>query len=142
MPMPYEFRHPAEDFHAFLQAVMDATGLNTPNQAYTTTEAVLLTFRRRLSIRDGLHFANALPPVIRALFIKDWNIDEQPLPFTSRDKMTREVKALRQDHNFSPDTAIRDVAKALRHSMNEEELDKVLSNLPQDAADYWKADKG
>jgi uncharacterized protein (DUF2267 family) len=140
MPMPYEFRHPAEEFHAFLQSVMDTTGLNTSNQAYTTTEAVLQTFRRRLSVRDGLRFANVLPPVIRALFIKDWNIDEPIQPFATREELTLEVRLLRQDHNFSPETAIRDVAKALRQSVNEMEFDAVLTTLPNGAVEFWAVD--
>ena len=80
MPMPYEFRHPGEEFDAFLRDVMEVCNFATRNPAYTTTEAVLLTFRRRLSVRDGLRFANVLPPVLRALYIKDWNVTSRPCP--------------------------------------------------------------
>lgn len=140
MPMPYEYRHAGEDFDHFLRDVIDTTGLNSPNQAYTTTEAVLLTFRRRLNAREGLRFANVLPPVLRALFIKDWNTDAPSLPFSARDELTIEVKALRRDHNFSPDSAIGDVARALRKHVDEMTLDAALSSLPLGSAEFWKVD--
>jgi uncharacterized protein (DUF2267 family) len=138
MPMPLEYRRPGEEFDAFLREVMEACNFATRNPAYTTTEAVLLTFRRRLSVRDGLRFANVLPPVLRALFIKDWNSDEKPLPFAARDELTTEVKQLRQDHNFSPDSAIADVARALRRHVDEMKFDAVLQTLPAGAVDFWK----
>ncbi|MDE2383589.1 MAG: DUF2267 domain-containing protein [Alphaproteobacteria bacterium] len=140
MPLPYEYRHPGEEFDAFLREVMEACNFATRNPAYTTTEAVLRTFRRRLSVRDGLRFADVLPPVLRALFVKEWAIDEKPLPFASREELTAEVKALRRDHNFSPDTAIADVARSLRKHVDEMKLDAVLATLPQGAVEFWKAD--
>ena len=140
MPMPYEYRRPGEEFDAFLRDVMEVCNFATRNPAYTTTEAVLLTFRRRLSVRDGVRFANVLPPVLRALFIKDWNIDEPPLPFAARDELTIEVKSLRQDHNFSPDAAIAEVARALRKHVDEMKFDAVLQTLPAGAAEFWKVD--
>jgi uncharacterized protein (DUF2267 family) len=138
MPMPNEFQHAGEDFEAFLLAVIDATGLATRNQAYTCAEAVLHTFRRRLLLRDVLKFAAVLPPVIRALFLANWNIDEPLLPYADRSVMTREVKALRPDHNFSPDSAIGDVAKALYQSVNHNAFNLVLNSLPKGAVEFWK----
>jgi uncharacterized protein (DUF2267 family) len=138
MPMPNEYQRVGEDFDAFLLAVVDATGLATRNQAYTTTEGVLHAFRRRLAMRDALRFANVLPPVIRAIFIADWSLNEPILPFATRETMTLEVKQLRRDHNFSPDTAIRDVAKALRRSVDEKKFDAMLATLPQGAKAFWE----
>ena len=137
--MPYEYRHPGEDFEAYLHDVMEACNFATTNPAYTTTEAVFRTFRGRLSLRDGLLFANILPPVLRALFIKDWNIDAPPVPYASRDDLMLEVKSLRQDHNFSPDSAISDVAQALRKHVDEHKLVAILETLPPGASEFWAA---
>ena len=52
--------------------------------------------------------------------------------------MTKEVKSLRAAHNFSPDSAICDVAKALRKNLNEHDFENVLTKLPKEAQDYWK----
>ena len=52
--------------------------------------------------------------------------------------MTKEVQALRADHNFSPETAIRDVAVALRQNVDESALDRVLARLPEGAVRFWK----
>jgi len=54
-----------------------------------------------------------------------------------RQKTPAEVRSLRVHHNFSPDTAIADVATALRRSIDAAELDRVLATLPVPARDYW-----
>jgi uncharacterized protein (DUF2267 family) len=100
---------------------------------------VLQAFRRRLSVKEALLFAEELPPVLRAIFVSDWDVDEPRRPFEDRATMTKEVQALRGDHNVSPDTAIHDVALALRRNMNEEALDRVLAKLPPGAAEFWRA---
>jgi uncharacterized protein (DUF2267 family) len=141
MPMPYEYHHAGDDFEAFLADVMEFTGLTTRNQAYTTTEAVLRAFRRRVSVRDALAFAQVLPPVLRALFIADWDVDSPVAPFAPLEEMTREVKALRQDHNFSPDTAIADVARALRRQVGTTKLDEALAALPEGAVGFWRGEQ-
>jgi uncharacterized protein (DUF2267 family) len=137
MTIPMELQHASEDFERFLSDARDISGLTTRNQAYTMVQGVLQVFRRRLDVRNALLFANALPPVLRAIFVADWNIDEPKRPFEDRSRMTREVQSLRKDHNFAPDTAIRDVAMALRRNMDENVLDRVLAALPEGAPDFW-----
>lgn len=53
--------------------------------------------------------------------------------------MTREVKALRAGHNFSTDTAIRDVAAALRRHVDTADFEALLATLPPEARRYWQA---
>ena len=83
-------------------------------------------------------FANVLPPVLRAIFLDGWDTGESRLPFCDRRVMTKEAQALRKDHNFSPDTCIRDVATALRRHVDEASFIRVLSSLPQGASDFWR----
>ena len=52
--------------------------------------------------------------------------------------MTKEVLALRPEHNYSTPTAIRDVARALRKHVDERALDRVLAEMPRPAADFWE----
>lgn len=139
MTIPMEYRQASADFDHFILDARDIAGLQTTNQAYTMVQAVLQTFRRRLEISDALLFANALPPVLRAIFIDDWDLEEPIMPFSGRVAMTREVQAFRGDHNLSPDTTIADVAAALRRNVDEAVLDRVLARLPQGAVDFWRA---
>jgi uncharacterized protein (DUF2267 family) len=141
MPMPMEYQHASEEFERFLRSVIEHTGLTTRNQAYTTAEAVLRTFRRRLDIREAISFAGALPPMLRAIFVTDWDWDEPRRNFVSRAAMTQEVKSLRRDHNFSPDTAISDVARALREYVDGEAFDRTLATLPEGAAEFWRTER-
>ncbi|QGM45693.1 DUF2267 domain-containing protein [Methylocystis heyeri] len=138
MPMPMEYQHASEEFERFLRDAISESGLTTRNQIYTMTQGVLQVFRRRLDVADALKFADVLPPVLRAIFVSEWDINEPKLAFESRERMTAEVKSLRADHNFSPDTAIRDVATALRKNVNETEFDRVLAALPKEAVEFWR----
>jgi uncharacterized protein (DUF2267 family) len=137
MPMPSKYAHASMDFENFLVAALDTSGLSTRNQAYTMTQGVFQAFRRRLDLESAVRFANALPPVLTAIFIADWDTSEPIVAFAERAAMTREAQALRADHNFSPDTCIRDVASALRKCVDEDALNHVLSSMPEGAAEFW-----
>ena len=139
MPMPMELQHASDDFERFLTEARLFSGLQTRNQTYTMVQGVLQTFRRRLPLTDAIRFAGILPPILRAIFVADWDTDEPLRPFADRVAMTEEVKALRQHHNFAPDTAIRDVAAALRRAMDPKTLDTMLATLPPGATAFWAA---
>ena len=134
MTMPMDIQHASEDFEKFLTAARDASGLATRNQTYTMIQGVLQAFRRRLGLRDAIRFADALPPIVRAIFVSDWDPDEPQ----RRAAMTRDAQSLRKDHNFSPETCIRDVATALRRHIDEDAFDRVLATLPRAAAEFWR----
>lgn len=141
MPMPMEYQHASEEFERFLRAVIELSGLTTRNQAYTTVQAVLQAFRRRLETRDAIRFASELPPVLRAIFVADWDTEEPRRDFASLEDMTEEVKTFRRDHNFSPDSAIEDVARALRAHVDRARFDRMIETLPTGAAEFWRADR-
>ena len=138
MPVPSEYQRATQHFEKFMHDVCEESGLNTSHAAYSMVVGVLHAFRRRLSIKDALRFANALPPVLRALYVANWDADEPIQPFQDIATMTKEVKALRAEHNFSTDTAIHDVAVALRRNIIEPDFDQFLSTFPKGAIDYWR----
>lgn len=76
MPMPSEYQRASLDFEKFLLDAREASDLTTTNQTYTMVQGVLQTFRRRLTLPDAIHFAGVLPPVLRALFVADWDTSE------------------------------------------------------------------
>ncbi|ABC90979.1 hypothetical conserved protein [Rhizobium etli CFN 42] len=138
MTMPSEYRSASADFDAYLDDIRADTLIDSRNAIYTVTQGVFQTFRRRLDIEEAIRFANLLPPVLRAIFVADWDPDEVKRPFEDRRAMTREVQSLRGDHNFSPDTAIRDVAAAVRKQVDETAFDRVLQTLPDGAEEFWR----
>ena len=140
MTVPPEYKRASEEFEKFLVDARDFALLQTTNQSYTMAEGVLRAFRRRLDVKQALLFADVLPPGLRALFVADWNPDEPWRPFADRATMTREVQGLRPDHNVSPDSAISDIAQALRKNVDEAALDRVLAHLPEGAAAFWRLD--
>lgn len=138
MPVPAEYQRATDHFFAFLVDARDAASLQTTNQSYTMVQGVLQTFRRRLSLADAVRFAGVLPAVVRAVFVADWDPAEPQRPFADRATLADEVRALRPNHNFSPDTAIHDVAVALRKHVDEATFDQLLATLPDGAADFWR----
>jgi uncharacterized protein (DUF2267 family) len=135
---PAEYQRATDDLYDFLQTLRDISMFTDSHPPYTITQAVFQVFRRRLSLRDAVRFAQVLPAGLRALFVADWDPDEPTRAFVSREEMTRELRDLRPEHNYSEDTSIADVAKALRLHVDEEALDRVLATLPAGAADYWE----
>lgn len=138
MPMPMEYRRASADFDAFMLDLRDQAGLATTHQTYTMLQAVLQVFRRRLTVKEAVAFAGVLPPVLRAIFVSDWEIDEPRREFGSRATMSREARELRPDHNFSTETAIDDVASVLRRHIDAAAFERMLVRLPQEARAFWK----
>lgn len=139
MTVPAEYAHADRDFERFMTALLDLTTLETRHRAYAVTRAVLHVFRAHLTVHDALVFADALPAVLRAIFVETWRPIAEPAPFPDRAALTREVRANRRDHNLADENSIRMVARALRASMDQAALDRALSPLPEAARDYWAA---
>ena len=138
--MPSEYQRAGESFDAFLMDVRDACELGSRHQAYTTVQGVFQVFRRRLALVDPIRFAAALPGLVRALFVAEWDPGEPQLEFGPRQAMETEVRALRSLHNFAPEGSIGHVAWALRRHADAAALGAALAQLPPPARDYWRAD--
>jgi uncharacterized protein (DUF2267 family) len=138
MPVPAEYQRATDDFYKLLIDARDSAGLTTTNQAYTMVQGVLQAFRRRLGVNEAIRFLSVLPVGVRALFVADWDVNEPKRPFEDRAVMTKEVQALRAEHNFAPETAIRDVATALRRNLDEAAFDRVLATLSHGATEFWQ----
>ena len=139
MPVPSEYQRATDDFYKLLMDARDAAGLTTTNQAYTMVQGVFQAFRRRLELVQAIRFLSVLPVGARALFVADWDVDEHKRPFEDCAVMTKEVQALRSEHNFAPETAIRDVSTALRRNIDETTFERVLATLPEGAREFWRS---
>lgn len=138
MPVPTEYQRATDDFYKLLMDARDSAGLMTTNQAYTMVQGVFQAFRRRVEIKEAIRFASVLPIGARALFVADWDVDEPMRPFDERAVITREVQELRPKHNFAPDTAIRDVAIAVRRNVDQDAFERVLATLSEEARRFWR----
>lgn len=137
MPPPFEYQNASLQFDQFLLDARDNAGLATTNMTWNMVVGVMHTFRRRLSPKQVLQFGEALPPVLRALYLEGWDIDAAPEPFASDTALLCEVRAVRHVHNFSPENAIPAVAAALRKNVDLAAFERVLARLPVEAQNYW-----
>lgn len=136
--MPFEYQNASKQFDQFMIDARDFAGLATTNMAWNMVIGVLHTFRSRLSTQQAIVFADALPPVLRAIFVEHWSIDQPIRDFGSHEELLDEVRSVRHLHNFSPDNAIQAVAAALRKNVDIEVFERALATLPPLAQDYWK----
>lgn len=136
MTVPQEYWRASKDFEAFMTDLKAISMLATHNQCHAMLRAVLHVFRSHLEVAQALAFASVLPPVLRAIFVEDWQ-DLTFTPFPDDHALQAEVMAVRPHHNFSTDTAISDVARALRRHVDENAFDRALADLPEPARRFW-----
>ena len=137
MPMPWTYRHATKEWRAFLDDIKEQMSLESDNMAYTAVDAVFQVFRRRLTAQQGLDFASTLPSVLRAIFVKGWDVTQSPVPFSDRNTLIAEVKSVRISHNLTPDNAIEATAWAVRRCTNGMDFERVLAKLPEEAVEFW-----
>jgi uncharacterized protein (DUF2267 family) len=73
-------------------------------------QGVFQVFRRRLEVDEALGFADAPPPVLRAIFVADWTPSAAKLAFAGGAEMTKDVQALHRSTNLRWIRAIEAVA--------------------------------
>jgi uncharacterized protein (DUF2267 family) len=136
MPLPWTYRQATREWQAFLADARSEMALDSDNSTYTAVQGVLQAFRRRLTAQQAVDFAQVLPSVLRALFVADWKIAPPVAPGTRAD-WTAEARALRPDHNLTPENCVAATAIALRKAVLRRDLERVLATLPPFAADFW-----
>lgn len=137
MTVPQEYVNASRDFERFMDDLIEISMLATHHQAYAVLRGVMHVFRDHLDVEQVLRFADALPPVIRAIFIEDWHPRADPPPFPSETQMIAEVRSVRRDHNLASASSIRDVAQALRRNVAMGDFRRVPDTLPPAAQRYW-----
>ncbi|OFE13442.1 hypothetical protein PHACT_10075 [Pseudohongiella acticola] len=141
MPLPQEYQRASDQFYSFLTELRDLSNFGSSHQTYTMVQGVFQVFRKRLQVRDAIKFADALPAILRAIFVSDWDTEQPIEPFCDLFEMNAEVKQLRAEHNFSTDTAIQDVGNVLKKYVDEEKFTSVVRDLPIEAQQFWQWDK-
>ena len=137
MTVPIDFLSASRDFEAFLLDARTNCGHETTHQAYHTTVGVFRAFRRRLTVAQGLRFADVLPPLMRAVFVDEWRPEEPPVTENDAAAVLRDVRAHGRHHNFAPDDAVSCVARAVLRHVDRRRFELVLRALPDWAAAFW-----
>jgi uncharacterized protein (DUF2267 family) len=139
MPFPQEYQRATDQFYSFLHDIRDEAMYGSAHQAYTTAQAVLQVFRRRVSLRDGIRFAACLPVGLRALFVAEWDPEEPRRPFGTVEEMTVEAQELRANHNYVESDSISVVARVLWRHADRARLELVLASMEPAACEFWSA---
>ncbi len=137
MPVPREYTQASADFERFMIAARDALGHATTHQTYYSVLAVFRVFRRRITVREGLRFADALPPVLRAIFVSDWDVEEALRPFGTMAEMTKEAQEFRREHSFTPEDVVEVIAQVLQDHVDRLAFERALKSLPLSAKAFW-----
>lgn len=137
MTVPSALVHASRDFERFLLDARDELGLGTTHQTYAAVLGVLVAFRARLTPVEVIGFMQALPPLLAAMLLVEWDPAEPPKPFADRAALTRDAQGFRCDHNLLPSSGVADVARALRKHVDMGAFERALAKLPPEARDFW-----
>ncbi|MGE7468986.1 DUF2267 domain-containing protein [Bosea sp. NPDC003192] len=137
MTVPPDFVHASRDLERFLLDARDQLSHATTHQTWQSVFAVIVTFRARLTVPQVIAFAQALPPLLGAMVLLDWDPSVEPKPFASRAELAREAMAFRGDHSILPESGIADVAAALWRNVDRRGFERLLETLPTEARDFW-----
>lgn len=139
MTVPPDFVHASRDLERFLLDARDQLGHATTHQTWQSVFAVIVTFRQRLTVPQVIAFGQALPPLLAAMVLLDWNPNAERKPFASRAELAREAMAFRGDHSILPESGIADVAAALWRHVDRRAFARMLEALPPAAREFWAA---
>jgi uncharacterized protein (DUF2267 family) len=137
MTVPQHLALAQQRFDALLVDLMDRLDLTTRHQVYAVLFAFLTVFRRRLDPDQVLVFAGALPALLSAMFVADWEPGAGRLAFSGPEAYDDEIRSVRVNHNLAPEAVRAAVASIVRAHCNEADFERALSRLPREAADYW-----
>lgn len=121
-----------------MEALKRISLLQTTHQCYTMVQAVFYALRNRMSPRQALAFADGLPPVLRAIFVSDWDVEAPRLPMVDRAGLQREILAFRHNHNLSTPSALEDVGAALRETLDMAGFSRLIEAMPPELARFWR----
>ena len=138
MPFPIEYAKASAEFYSFMDDIKQQADFHSFHVTYTMVQGVFQVFRRRVSVKEALKFADCLPVGLRALFVKDWDVDEPIKAFTSLREMNDEVKELRSQHNFARDDAIQIVVKVLPKHVEKIHYDKMMAQMSEEIKGFWQ----
>ena len=139
MTVPPDFVHASRDLERFLLDARAELSHATTHQTWQSVFAVIVTFRARLTAPQVIAFAQALPPLLAAMVLLDWDWAAEPEPFAPRAELAREAMAFRGDHSILPESGIADVAAALWRNVDRRAFERMLGTLPPEARDFWAA---
>ncbi|OCW58806.1 DUF2267 domain-containing protein [Hoeflea olei] len=138
MTVPQEIALAGQRFDAMLVDLMDRLNLGTRHQTYAVLYGFLRVFRQRLDSDQVLVFAGALPVIVGAMFVREWDPDAERLPFADSDAYDAELRAIRRHHNLAPPGARRIIAACLRAHMDAAAFEAALARLPGEARAFWE----
>lgn len=138
MTAPQEITHASRQYEAYADALIARSMLQTHNQVYAMTRAVLHETRDHLTLAQGIRFANGLPAVLRAAMVADWDVDARPRDFPGGDAFLADVIRRLSPHHVPPETIVGDVIETISAHADPFAFKQGLAALPDGLAALWR----
>lgn len=123
----------------WLHAIMDETGVENSQQAYSALRAVLHAIRDRLMVDEAMHLGAQLPMLIRGFYYEGWTRSGKPLKYRHKEDFVAEVsKNLPGLSDDDMELTIQAVFKVLTHQITGGEIDQVKQQLPAGVRELWE----
>ena len=123
----------------WLNEVMDETGVENTQQAYSALRAVLHAIRDRLTVDEAIDLGAQLPMLVRGFYYEGWTRSGKPLKYRHKEDFVAEVaKNLPGMNDDEIEQTIQAVFKVLTHQITMGEIDHVKHQLPSGVRELWK----
>ena len=128
--------------HTWLNEINDVVGPDR-QVAWHVLGAVLQTLRDRLPLDLAAHLGAELPLLVRGTCYDQWHPAGQPEKYRTLDEFLQTVgRNLGAIRPVDPSDATRAVFAVLSRHMNEGQVNKVRTAMPEDVRALWLAAEG
>lgn len=133
------FNESLEKSLSWIEEIMQESGMESPESAYSALRAVLHALRDRLPIGEATDLAAEMPMLIRGLYYEGWNPNQKPEKMSEEDFMFRVHQHYRFDPEIHPESIVGVILKVLERRISEGELSDIKANLPKDLQQTWSS---
>jgi uncharacterized protein (DUF2267 family) len=109
-------------------------------KAYHTMRTVMHVLRDRLRVDQAAHLSAQLPLIVRGIFFEGWKPARTPLSYKTKEEMKSLIKEYAQVdylHDQNLETAIRAVLTTIRNHIDPNEIEDILSGLPEEIKEFF-----
>ncbi len=139
MTAPQEITHASRQYEDFASDLKQQAMLQTHNQVYAMTRAVLHETRDHLSLEQAIGICQGLPAVPRAIFVEGWNAAVPAKSLASKAEFSASVVKRLTPHHIPPETIVDDVVSCIEKHADPAAFRQGVAWLAGPLATIWHA---
>jgi uncharacterized protein (DUF2267 family) len=126
-----------EKTNQWLREIKASLGWDQSQRAYLALRSVLHALRDRLPVMEAVHFGAQLPMLVRGFYYEGWTPLGKPVKCDRGEFFECIRNAFRHDPDIDPAHIVQAVLAVAFSHIDQGEMRKICSVLPQDFAGLW-----